>query len=376
MGRLRLPIESAAVLTVALVFAACNRGPLQSLTDAPIKIGVIAPVTSGVAANARSVVEGAQLAVDEANADKGIRGRRLSVVIMDDHGVPDEAAKHLEQLAGEGAVAVVGPVTDEATIAAAGVAARLKIVLLSPGATATLPYGGHFVFRTALPARMQAAAMAEFLAESLNLRRIAVSHDSNEYGTMVAQAFEEGLVARGIALTSRRLYRDGETDFARHVRGALAEQAQALFVAGYPDEAVPLLRQVRAVSTTLVVAGSDALYSQDILDGAGAFAEGFYVPTGFIADVRLPVVRTFVSGYEKKYGRAPDQFAAQAYDAVRVIVHAVRRSGPDRQAVRDTIATLKRFPGATGDIGFDRWGNPAREIVIARVKGGAFTPGR
>ncbi len=376
MGRLRLPIESAAVLTVALVFAACSRGPLQSLTDAPIKIGVIAPVTSGVAANARSVVEGAQLAVDEANADKGIRGRRLSVVIMDDHGVPDEAAKHLEQLAGEGAVAVVGPVTDEATIAAAGVAARLKIVLLSPGATATLPYGGHFVFRTALPARMQAAAMAEFLAESLNLRRIAVSHDSNEYGTMVAQAFEEGLVARGIALTNRRLYRDGETDFARHVRGALAEQAQALFVAGYPDEAVLLLRQVRAVSTTLVVAGSDALYSQDILDGAGAFAEGFYVPTGFIADVRLPVVRTFVSGYEKKYGRAPDQFAAQAYDAVRVIVHAVRRSGPDRQAVRDTIATLKRFPGATGDIGFDRWGNPAREIVIARVKGGAFTPGR
>ncbi len=361
---------------MALVFAACSRGPLQSLTDAPIKIGVIAPVTSGVAANARSVVEGAQLAVDEANADKGIRGRRLAVVIMDDRGVPGEAARHLEQLAAEGAVAVVGPVTDEATIAAAGVAARLKIVLLSPGATATLPYGGHFVFRTALPARTQAAAMAGFLADSLNLRRIAVSHDSNEYGTMVAQAFEEGLVARGIALTSRRLYRDGETDFARHVRGALAEQAQVLFVAGYPDEAVLLLRQVRSVSTTLVVAGSDALYSQDILDGAGASAEGFYVPTGFIADVRLPVVRTFVSGYEKKYGRAPDQFAAQAYDAVRVIVHAVRRSGPDRQAVRDTIATLKRFPGATGDLGFDRWGNPARDIVIARVKGGTFTPGR
>jgi branched-chain amino acid transport system substrate-binding protein len=216
--------------------------------------------------------------------------------------------------------------------------------------------------------------MAGFLAESLNLRRIAVSHDSNEYGTMVAQAFEQGLSARGIVVTGRRLYRDGETDFGRHVRGALADQAQALFIAGYPDEAVHLLRQVRAVTTTLIVAGSDALNSRDVVDGAGASAEGLYVPSGFVADARLPVVRGFVSAYERKYGRPPDQFAAQAYDAVRVVVHAVRRAGTDRGAIRDAIATLKRFPGTTGDLGFDRWGDPARDVVIARVRGGTFAP--
>lgn len=374
MRRLRLGIEWTTPLAIALFVAACTRGPAGSLTDAPITLGLIAPVTSGVAANARSVVEGAELAVDEANADKGIRGRRLSLVVLDDHGVPDEAVQHVQKLAADGAVAIVGPVTDEATIAAAGAAARLRIVIISPGATATLPYGGHFVFRTALPARTQAAAMAGFLAEALNLRRIAVSHDSNEYGTMVAQAFEQGLSARGIALTSRRLYRDGETDFGRHIRGALADQAQALFVAGYPDEAVLLLRQLRAVTTALIVAGSDALNSRDVLEGAGASAEGLYVPTGFIADARLPVVRAFVAAYQKKHGHAPDQFAAQAYDAVRVIVHAVRRAGTDRQAIRDTVATLRRFPGTTGELGFDRWGDPARDVVIARVRGGAFTP--
>lgn len=374
MRRLRLGIGWVATLAIALAGAACARGPAGSVTDAPITIGLIAPVTSGVAANARSVVEGAELAVDEANADKGIRGRRLSLVVLDDHGVPDDAVKHVEKLAGDGAVAIVGPVTDASTIAAAGAAARLKIVIISPGATATLPYGGHVVFRTALPARTQAAAMAGFLAEALNLRRIAVSHDSNEYGTMVAQAFEQGLGARGIALTGRRLYRDGETDFGRHIRGALADQAQALFVAGYPDEAALLLRQLRTVTTALIVAGSDALNSRDVLDGAGASAEGLYVPTGFVADARLPVVRTFVAAYQKRYGRAPDQFAAQAYDAVRIIIHAVRRAGADRQAVRDTIAALKRFPGTTGDLGFDRWGDPARDVVIARVRGGAFTP--
>lgn len=357
-----------------MVVAACGQFPSPFNAANPIKIGLIAPLSSGVSASAQAVVGGAQLAVDEMNAEKGVKGRQLSMTVVDDHGVPEEAVRFVEQLAGQGAVALVGPVTDATTIAAAGAAERVKILLISPGATATLPYGGHFVFRTALPARAQAAAVARHLVRTLGIRRIAAVYDSNEYGNTVALAFDEAVSAMGATITSRRLYRDGDTDFTRHVRGALAEQAQAVFLASYPDEGALLLRQFRAAAPELVIAGSDALYSEDTLAWAGAAANGLFVATGFVAETSLPIVRDFTAKYRQAYGRAPDQFAAQAYDAVRVLVFAMRRAGVDRQKIRDTIATLKRFPGVTGEISFDRWGDPGRDVIIARVKDGAFVP--
>ncbi|MGH2403995.1 MAG: ABC transporter substrate-binding protein [bacterium] len=308
------------------------------------------------------------------NASNGVGGRRFTVETVDDQGSPERAVQHFERLVKEDAVAIVGPLTDATTIAAAGAAERLKVVLITPGATATLPFGGHFVFRTALPVRNQAGTMAGFLVDTLGLRRIAIVHDSNDYGTMIAQAFEDAVKAREAVVTSRRLYRDGDTAFGRHVRGALVEKATAVFLAGYPDEGGHLLRQLRAVAPQLIVAGSDALYSENTLAWAGAAADGLYVPTSFVADAQLPVVRAFVAKYERKHGRTPDQFAAQAYDSVRVLAAGLRRSGVDRQKLRDVIATSRRYPGVTGEITFDRWGDPGRDVVIYRVKGGAFVP--
>src|SRR3989304_1347981 len=92
-------------------------------------------------------------------------------------------------------------------------AERRRVVLITPGATAPLPYGGHYVFRTALPARTQAQALAAYLVEQLRVRRVAVVHDSNDYGTMVALAFEGAARAKGATITGRRLFRDGEQDF-------------------------------------------------------------------------------------------------------------------------------------------------------------------
>ncbi len=353
------------------LLAACSQPASQAST--PIRIGLIASLTSGVAGAARSVVEGAELAVMEINGDGGIHGRKLALVTVDDRGMPEEAARLVGHLAGMEVVAIIGPVTDASAIAAAPAAARVRVVLITPGATAILPYGGHVVFRTALPARTQASAIARHLVERLRVRRIAVVHDSNDYGTMVVFAFEEAARALGATITSRRLFRDGDRDFTRHVQGVVTERAQALFLAGYPDEAALLIRQARAASRGLVIAGSDALYSEDTSTWAGAAANDLVVPAGFVPDTPLPIVRGFVTRYREQYGRAPDQFAAQAYDGVRVLAFAVRRAGVDRAKIRDIIATLKRFPGVTGELSFDRWGDPVRDVIVTKIKGGVFT---
>lgn len=353
-----------------LLLTACAQ-PTSTAGEA-IRIGVIVPQTSGMPGAARAVVEGAELAVAEINADRGIHGRRLALVTADDHGIPEDAARLVGELAAQGVVGIVGPLTDATAIAAAPAAERRRVVLITPGATAPLPYGGHYVFRTALPARTQAQALAAYLVEQLRVRRVAVVHDSNDYGTMVALAFDEAARAKGATITGRRLFRDGEKDFARHVQGAINDRAQAVFLAAYPDEGVLFLRQARAVTSGLLIAGSDALYTEDTATWAGAAANDLYVPAGFVPETPLPIVRAFVASYHERHGRIPDQFAAQAYDAVRVLAFALRRAGPDREKVRDVVGTLRRFPAVTGELSFDRWGDPVRDVIITRISGGRF----
>ncbi len=186
--------RSWAFLLLGLVLlTAC--GP-EGGSSGAIRLGLIVPHSSDIPGIARAVSEGAELAVAEINEGRGIHGRRLTVLATDDRGDPAESARLVADLAAQGVVAILGPVTDGGVIAASPVAERARVVIISPGATAPLPYGGHFVFRTAVPAGTQARAMAAYLVDRLRARRIAVVHDSNEYGSLVALAFEQAVRER------------------------------------------------------------------------------------------------------------------------------------------------------------------------------------
>lgn len=370
------PTVRTLLLALAMAAAVSNAGcalPAGSATG-PVRIGIITPRGGALRGAGESVLEGARLAIDEINSDGGAGGRRLVLVTADEPRGADESAAVLGRLVRHEVVAVVGPVTDAATVAATPVAERLGVVLISPGATSPLPYGGHFIFRTAVPAVAQSEALVPHLVGVLGLKRIAVIHDSNDYGTMAALAFEDAVRRHGGAVTGRRLFRDGESDFTRHVQGTLMEGAQAVYIAGYPAEAALLLRRLRSASPAMVVVGSDALYSRDTLAWAGRAAEGLVVPAGFVAETRLPVVGEFIARYRARYGRDPDQLAAQAYDAVSLVALGVRRAGTNREKIRDVIAGVRRFPGVTGDLSFDQWGNPVRGVMITTVKSGGFIP--
>ncbi len=359
----------ACLLLGVVLLSGCGGG---GASEGAIRLGLIVPASGDIPGIARAVSAGAELAVAEMNEGRGIHGRRLTLLVADDRGDPAESARLVAHLAAQGVVAILGPVTDGGVLAASPAAEREKVVIISPGATAPLPYGGHFVFRTATPARKQAEAMAAYLVGRLSARRIAVVHDSNEYGSLVALAFEQAVRERGGIITSRRLYRDGDADFSRHVRGVVAERAQALFIAGYPDEAAPLIRQARAAARALIIAGSDALYSEETAVALGAAANQVYVPAAFLPTVPLPQVRAFVAAYRRAYSRNPDQYAAQAYDGVKLIGVALRRAGTDRERLRDAVAALRRVPGVTGEISFDTLGDPVRDIMITQLNGGAF----
>ncbi len=367
---MRATIGIGLALAVALGGAGCGGGALRAQN--PVTIGLIAPLNSGVPAAARAAVQGATLAAEEVNAAGGIGGASISLIILDDRGSAEEAVRQFDHLMAQHAVAIVGPLTDATAIAVAPAAERSGVAVISPGATGTIPYAGSSFFRTALPAEAQARALAEFVVRTKRARRISIIQDNNEYGTLVALAFSQRIHALGGEVVGARYYRDGDVAFERHATGVVADGADAVFIAGYPDEGALVLVALRARGVRAMVVGSDALYSTDLLYRAKGAADDLYLPAVFVIGEPLPAVQKFVTAYRRRFNEAPDHYAAQAYDAVKVLVVAVRRGGTNPAAIRTALQGLRRFPGVTGEITFDRWGAPARPVAIARVREGRF----
>jgi len=358
------------LVIVAAATAGCT-APSLRVQDS-VKVGMLAPLNSGVAAAARAAVQGATLAVDEVNASSGVGGATITLVVQDDRGNVDESSRQFQALVGQRVVAIVGPLTDATAIAVAPLAERGGIALVSPGATGTIPYSGTSFFRTALPAESQARALAEFAVRTKRTRRISMIQDGNEYGTLVGLAFSQGVRALGGEIVGARLYRDGQTDFSRHVAGVITDGADAVFIAGYPDEGALILAALKNRGARVIMLGSDALYSTDLLSWARGATDDLYLPASFVASEPLPAVQDFVMKYRRRFNEAPDHFAAQGYDAVKMLASAVRKSGSDPAAIRTALQGMRRFPGVTGEITLDRWGAPARPVGIARVRVGQF----
>ncbi len=355
------------VACVALVAVACAK----SQQGGQVRLGVLLPLESGVAAAAASTLRGAQLAADETGPDAAVR---FELVVEDDRGSPERAAAAFEGMAQDRRMAaVVGGFTDLVAIALSPGAQRQKVPLVSPGAVGEVPYAGQYFFRTSLPAKLQGAALAQY-ALGRGWRRAGVIYDSSEYGTAVALSFMETFYGGGGTVVGQRLYRDGTRDFARFIRGIQEERPQVVLLAGYPDEGNLFLEQAARAGVRVPLLAPDAYANPEAVQAAGGRAHGMVVAAAFFPDNPLPRVRAFVRQFQQRFGTPPDAFAAQGYDAVKILAFALKRAGAvrsngtvDRERLRDTLAALQDYPGVTGTLTFDRFGNPAREVLLLQV---------
>jgi len=358
---------------VLLVAAAAGCGGSAS-PPVTVRVGVVLPLSSGVAGAASSALRGAQMAADEVNADRAVR---LVLVTHDDGGSPQKAIDLFQRLSADPGVGlVVGGLTDAVAAQLSALASAVQTPLLSPGATGPIPFAGQYFFRTALPSSLQGRALAEY-ALGKGMKQASVVQDTNEYGAAVAEGFSQALRAGGGVVGSQHLFTDGTRDFSAVVRAVQRERPQVVLFAGYPDEGAVFVQQLAQAGVKVPLLAPDAFASEDAASAVAG--SGMVVTSVFFPDSPIPRVRAFVREFRSRYGRQPDAFAAQAYDAVKLVAVAVKRLGAgvlqpqgrvDRPRLREALASTRDYPGVTGTITFDRLGNPARDVQLLRVDGG------
>ncbi len=367
-GRLLLVVLASAPL------AAC-KGGASAERPGPLVVGLVGALTGPQAQLGRSIRDGALLAIEEANAAGGVRGRRLELRAYDSQGLPEDAARATVRLVTQdGAVLIVGGDTSGSTLAMAPVAARAQVPMVSPSATSprVTQEGGPYVFRVCFVDSFQGTALGG-LAHDEGLARLAVLIDmKSDYSVGLAQEFERRFVALGGTVVGKATYAQGDSDFRAQLTRLKGLHPDALFIPGYYTDAAAIARQARQLGLAVPLLGGDGWDSVAELVGLGGQAvEGSQFTTHFSPDNPSARVQAFLRDFRTRFGQPPPSGAALGYDAARVSLDALRRapalSGP---VLRQALAQTATFDGVTGLITFGPNRDAVKSAVVLRIRGG------
>jgi branched-chain amino acid transport system substrate-binding protein len=342
-----------------------------------VKVGVFMSLTGSTANFGISSVNGIKMATDEANAQGGVLGKQIELLVQDDRSDAQEAATIVTRfVTQDGVHAVLGEVASSRSIAAAPIAQNAKIPMVSPSSTnPEVTRKGDYIFRTCFTDPIQGAAIGEFAARNLNARRGALLIDrKNDYSVGLGQFIRETFTKNGGQIVVEQSYQEGDTDFNGQLTSIKSQNPDVIFVPGYYGEVGLIAQQAKKLGINAPLLGGDGWDSQQLWQIGGQALIGDIFSNHYSVDDPDPAVKKFVSDYKTRYGSVPDALAATAYDAARILFDAIKRAGStDGPAIRDALAKTVNFPGVTGIVTINSERNAVKPIVMIKIgEGGKY----
>jgi len=366
------------IVLLALAFS-CARKPDSGAQQnrSAIKIGYFGDLTGQTFNFGRSAYNGVIMAAAEINQYGGINGRQIDVVIEDDKGSPEEAARLAAKLIDhDNVVAIIAGGTSGNSLAAAPKAQASHVPLISPSSTdPEVTQTGDYIFRTCFVDSFQGEAMASFAANTLKAKKAAILFDFNApYGRGLTEFFESSFRKLGGEIVNKQSYMQGDADFKGQLSSIKAAEPDVIYIPGYYADVALIAKQARALGVDQPLLGGDGWDAPELWQLGGDALNNSYMSTHYSVDDPAPAIQAFVQQYKQRYGNlVPDAHAALAYDAARVLFDAIHRAGTtDSAKLRDALAQTKDFGGVTGIITIDADRNAIKPAVVLKLKDAAF----
>ncbi|HRS65081.1 MAG TPA: ABC transporter substrate-binding protein [Spirochaetia bacterium] len=355
------------VLSVSLILAGCS----QKTTE--IKIGGVGPVSGEAATFGQSTKEGCELAVEEWNKAGGLLGNQIKLIFQDDKGDPTEAATVWTKLISQDKVAaIVGTFMSKCSLAGAPISQANKVPMISPTSTnPKVTEVGEYIFRACFIDPFQGAVGAKFAYENLNARTAACIFDvGNDYTKGLSEFFRDKFIELGGKIVAFEAHATGATDFKAQLTKIIAAKPDVIYISDYYNDVALIAKQARELGYTGPLVGGDGWDSPDLVKIGGKAVENGYFTNHFSKDDPSPQVQEFVKKYEAKFGKTPDASAALAYDAMVIMLDAIKRAGStDPEKIRAALAATN-IQVVSGMISFDKNRNPIKSAVIIAIKDG------
>jgi len=292
-------------------------------------------------------------------------------------------------------LAVIGPLLSRNLPMVAELADKLETPFITPSATMpNVRRLGTYLFSTALTYSQQAYRLADYASSRLGHRRFCILHPDTTYGRELARLFSQEIRQRGGEIIAVESYKDTDTDFGPQIRRLKAEDLKrdgtstttqttkgvnrieytpgfdAIFLPGNSAQAALIAPQLLFYDIKVPLLGSNGWNQPDLLRLADRSIEGATFVDGFFLDSPDPNVQEFTERYQRRFQSNPSLFAAQAYDATRLVLEAVRKGATSGEEVRDQLMKLHDLPTLGGPTGFDPGGTLERRVFVIQVKKG------
>lgn len=339
---------------LALAALAWGIPPATGAAPPPIRIGVTGPFTGGSAPLGLSMRDGIRLAAREINAAGGLLGRPIELVERDDEARNERGAQLVQELAQkEKVVAAVGIVNTGVALASQRHYQEAKIPVITSVATGTLvtrqflppQYPDNYVFRVSAHDTIQAAMIVEEAVERRRLRRVAILHDSTNYGQLGREDLERALAAKGLKPVAVERFNIRDVDMTRQLQRARAAGAEAILTYGIGPELVHIANGRVKLHWNVPMIGSWTLSMVSFIDAAGPNAEGARMPQTFIQDAATPRRKAFIDAFLEMTGQARipvPATAAQGYDSMLLLAAGIRQAGStEGPKIREALEHLK-----------------------------------
>ena len=364
-GRFSLSLAAAT-----LILSGCKEAPpLPKIDEQVVKIGHAAPLTGTQAHIGKDNENGVRLAIEEANAAGIVIGGqkvRFQLLSEDDQADPKNGTIVAHKLADAEINGMIGHLNSGTTIPASRVYHDAGIPQISPSATNPkyTQQGFKSAFRTMANDEQQGKLLGQFATRHLAAKRIAIIDDRTAYGQGLADEFEKSVKANGGVIVAREFTTDKSTDFRAILTAIKGTQPDVLFFGGMDPQGGPLMRQIRSLGITVQFLGGDGIYTPEFIKLAGDAAEGAYGSLPGVPLERMASGIAFRDKYRAKYNREIQLYAPFCYDAVNIMIEAMKRADSVKPEKYLPELAKTDYNGVTARIVFDEKGD---------LKGGAIT---
>ena len=344
-------------------------------------IGGSGPLTGDYATYGTSVKQGAELAAAEINAAGGVNGYTVVARVEDDQADPAQAVQAYATLYDAGMDVSLGGTTSGACIAMTEEAVKDGMLLLTPSGSQLECTQYDNCFRVCFEDSAQGLYAANFIKDNAVAEKVAVIYDqSNDYSKGLRDSFVATAAENGLNIVTEQSFTDqSNTDFSTQLQAVKESGADLLFLPLYAQEAAYIITQADKAGLDVTFFGCDGL--DGILEKIGKdnlpLTEGVMLLTPFAADSETEPTKSFTASFKETYGYTPDQFAADAYDAVYALCAAFEKAGvaPDTEGFNEAMVAAMleiEVVGTTGTMKWDASGEPDKNATAVVIVDGVY----
>jgi branched-chain amino acid transport system substrate-binding protein len=390
----KLSFKLFFAMMMVFILSACSgngektSGENSSEKPEEYKIGVIYSKTGPNSPLGEPEWNTTKLIEEKINADGGINGVPLKIVMADDESSQEKATQEMNRLINdENVLVVLGSSGSGESLAMKGIAMQQQVPMISAAASTHIVEPAEeskWVFKTP-HSDVHAVERIYMYLNELGISKIGTIVDSNAFGSSGLEQLEKLAEKYNIEIVAKEIYNTQDPDMSAQVTRINSSKAEAIVVWGTNPGPAVIAKNVRDLGIDLPIIGSHGIANQNFIKLAGEAAEGVVIPTGKLLfpdqipqdDVQYEVISSFYKDYTEKFGSEPTNFGSYGYDNLMLVIEALKNGATDRESIRDYLENnIKDWVGATGVYNFsekDHNGLKADSLVMAVVKDGKWT---